>query len=207
MPDELSLDSVYTKLNLGCGDRPEKKFPRPWLNVNLESPYADVACDVRSLPAEWAGRFEEVRASHLLEHLYFGQWRTTLMGWIRVLRPGGLLRIIVPDLDIVVRDLARGYDDAGKAALSHRETTPVLAQLYGVGYDDPATDDRWRHRILDNREILGVVLEDVGLEEVSDYDHRDDPAFTLGIRDDSQNRFSLLMRARKPVSGKEGVDR
>jgi predicted SAM-dependent methyltransferase len=46
----------------------------------------------------------EINASHVLEHLgYNGELQATLKGFYRVLKPGGRLRISVPDLEILCR--------------------------------------------------------------------------------------------------------
>jgi predicted SAM-dependent methyltransferase len=44
---------------------------------------------------------EEIRCSHLLEHLSFHEAGEALKEWNRVLKPGGRLRIAVPDMDKV----------------------------------------------------------------------------------------------------------
>lgn len=193
------LNPEITKLNLGCGNCPEKLFPRPWWNVDLENPLADEEHDARALPLEWTARFFEVRASHILEHTFIKEWPAIIQEWCRVLRPGGILRIIVPDLDIVLRCLQDGVDMKGRRALSLRETTAALAQLYGIGYDDPSTDARWRHRIIVSGPMLADFLSSLGcLENIAIYKTEEDPAAVHGIRDDSQNPFSVHVVARKP---------
>ena len=50
-----------------------------------------------------SGSIDEIRASHVLEHFGWRDVHAVLGEWYRVLRPGGLLRIAVPDLDRIVR--------------------------------------------------------------------------------------------------------
>lgn len=45
------------------------------------------------------GSVDEIRASHILEHFDFTQAQDALKEWTRVLKPGGRIRIAVPDLD------------------------------------------------------------------------------------------------------------
>lgn len=53
--------NTYTKLNLGSGDNPLSKFPLPWLNVDIKvGAAASYISDVRVLPPEWTGVFDEV---------------------------------------------------------------------------------------------------------------------------------------------------
>lgn len=42
---------------------------------------------------------DEIRASHILEHFTFAEARDALTEWVRVLKPGGRIRLAVPDFD------------------------------------------------------------------------------------------------------------
>jgi len=188
----------YTKLNLACGSKVKNKLPKPWLNVDLAGETADFVCDITHLPAKWSNKFDEVRASHVLEHFFLKEMDQILQEWIRVLSPNGILRIIVPDLEVIATGLATGQDSKGRAVISIDKTTPILAQIYGVGYDNPQTENRWRHHFIFNKAALIELLQRQLLaEKVAVYNQKDDPASILGINDDSQNSFSLCVMARK----------
>jgi SAM-dependent methyltransferase len=83
---------VALKLNLGCG---YSRYPG-WTGVDI-SPDAEpqVLSDVRSLPFEDESA-DEVYASHVLEHFSYDE--PVLEEWWRVLKPGGRITVIVPDL-------------------------------------------------------------------------------------------------------------
>lgn len=51
------------------------------------------------------GSVDEIRASHVLEHFSHREVPAVLADWARALKPGGLLRVAVPDFEQV----ARGY--------------------------------------------------------------------------------------------------
>lgn len=189
---------TYTKLNLGSGDNSLSKFPIPWLNVDIKVGIADYISDVRVLPLKWTGVFDEVRASHVLEHLFLAEWQPALQEWVRVLKPGGILRIIVPDLDIVIKCLLQGHDKKLRPAISGKGPTPVLAQIFGLGYENPETEERWRHRIIVNKDALIEALsQHLELAGIKPYPQNLDPGCKLGIKDDSQNQFSLCVQAQK----------
>lgn len=80
------------KLNLGCGPQLMKGF----VNVDSsEEEKPDVVADVVKLPYE-DDSVDEIFASHILEHI---DWRVpALEEWHRVLKPGGLITVCVPDL-------------------------------------------------------------------------------------------------------------
>ena len=46
---------------------------------------------------------DEIRASHILEHFAFGEVPKVLAEWVRVLKPGALIKIAVPDFDKITR--------------------------------------------------------------------------------------------------------
>ncbi len=186
------------KLNLACGSKIKSKLPKPWLNIDLAGEAADFICDITRLPAEWSNKFDEVRASHVLEHFFLKEMDRILQEWIRVLSPNGMLRIIVPDSEIIATGLVAGQDSKGRAGISINKTTPILTQIYGAGYDDPLTENRWRHRFIFGKATLMELLQrQPFIEKIVIYDQKDDPASILGINDDSQNPFSLCVMARK----------
>jgi len=87
-------------LNVGCGER----FRRDWTNVDFRSRGSAVqSCDVtKGLPFDDAS-FDLVYHSHLLEHLRREQAAPFLSECHRVLRSGGIIRVVVPDLERIVR--------------------------------------------------------------------------------------------------------
>lgn len=60
----------------------------------------DVVCDVRKLPVE-DQKFDIVFSSHTLEHFAWGKVDKILKEWSRVLKVGGELRLVVPNLRYV----------------------------------------------------------------------------------------------------------
>ena len=60
--------------------------------------------DVRDPLPFATGSYEAIYASHLLEHLYLDDALRLLHECFRVLRPGGVLRLVVPDLGAIVRE-------------------------------------------------------------------------------------------------------
>ena len=47
---------------------------------------------------------DAIYSSHTLEHLYLNEAQTLLTQCLRVLRPGGILRIVVPDLNAIIAE-------------------------------------------------------------------------------------------------------
>ena len=99
-------------LNLGCGNR----FHPEWSNVDIESNSKYVqAYDLRKgIPFE-KNSFQAVYHSHLLEHIPRHQLDFFLNECIRVLKPNGILRIAIPDLEQIAKQylkvMEEGYNN------------------------------------------------------------------------------------------------
>ena len=87
-------------LNVGCG----RRYDRRWVNLDLASRDASVVqYDVNKGIPFADGSFDAVYHSHVLEHLKPDQGERLLKECFRVLAPGGVLRIVVPDLETIAR--------------------------------------------------------------------------------------------------------
>lgn len=85
------------KVNAGCGQHK----PPGWIGIDLNGP-ADIHASVMALPFR-TGIADRIFASHLLEHLdYFRQVPLALAEFRRILRPGGVLCVICPDVERTV---------------------------------------------------------------------------------------------------------
>ena len=82
------------KLNLGGGNQKIPGF------VNIDRLNGQEAYP---LPAYADGSVDEIRASHILEHFGHREVPEVLKEWVRVLKPGGVLRVAVPDFDYIVQ--------------------------------------------------------------------------------------------------------
>jgi predicted SAM-dependent methyltransferase len=116
------------RLNLGSGwdNRPG------FLNIDLHDFHRpDLVGDVRALPQLPSGRYEEIVAQDILEHLERDEVPTTLREWRRLLSVGGRLWLRVPDLLALTRWL---QDD--DAADRHRQVMHFLfgTQAYNGDY-------------------------------------------------------------------------
>jgi SAM-dependent methyltransferase len=142
-------------LNLGCGTR----LDAGWTNVDFVACAPGVAAhDLRRgvpFPDE---TFEVVYHSHVLEHFPRTAARAFLRECRRVLKTGGVLRIVVPDLE----EIARTYLDAlERAAAGDARWADnyeyVLLELYDQAVRDrPGGElgDYWRQTEIPNLEFV-----------------------------------------------------
>ena len=97
-------------LNVGCGSR----FYRgePWVNLDVAPVDASVMrWDVSAgFPME-ADTFDVVYLSQVLEHFPEKDGSRLAAECYRVLKPGGILRVVVPDLEGICREYLRNLDE------------------------------------------------------------------------------------------------
>lgn len=175
------------RLNIGSGQKVMPGF----LNLDAQTfPGVTQIEDARHLPFE-TGTVDYVYACHILEH--FGRWETeaVLGEWVRVLKPGGLIRVSVPDFDAVVRHYR-----------THGRIDDVMGLLCGGqrnSYD--------HHGCVFNEDRLHTLLRAAGLTWVRRYDWRatehanvDDysQAYLPHLDKEGGMHMSLNMEGRRP---------
>jgi predicted SAM-dependent methyltransferase len=115
-------------------------------------PCVDHVGNARDLSRFETGIFSEIYASHVLEHFDFtGELVAALKEWHRVLAPGGMLHVSVPDMDV----LARLFLDRQRLSKEYRFT--VMCMMFG-GHGDQYD----YHYIGFNEEFLRDYLLSVG---------------------------------------------
>lgn len=97
------------RLNIGCG----RHYHADWVNLDLQSDDPAVVChDVTQGIPFSDDQFDVVYHSHILEHLDPEQGRELISECYRVLKPGGVLRIVVPNLEEIAKLYLSMHDRA-----------------------------------------------------------------------------------------------
>lgn len=158
-----------------------------WTILNIApGPHVDVVGSCTDLSMFKSGAVAEVYASHVLEHLgYVDELPRALAEIYRILEPGGIVRISVPDLMTLCAQLLS--PEFGTA-----ERFRLMRFMFG-GQED-AHDF---HKVGLTDEFLAMFLGRVGFSDIK-------RVSSFGLFEDySQMRFrgvpiSLNMQARKP---------
>lgn len=116
---------------------------------------------------------EEIVASHVLEHFSHRDVEAVLKHWVAKLKPGGKVRLAVPDFE--------------KLATLYLEGAPVNVQGYVMGGHNDADD---RHGIIFDRELLTELMITCGLERIGPW--------ASDIPGCSQDALSLNLQGFKP---------
>jgi len=143
------------KLNIGCGGR---KLPG-YIGVDAvaERTAADIVATAENipLPDECA---EEIIALHLWEHFYKWQCDDVIKEWRRLLKPGGMLVLELPNLIKCCQNVIDGKFVAGKH--------PDQLGMWGL-YGDPRDNDSFMaHRWAWSPQYLTEFLKAKGFIKI-----------------------------------------
>ena len=95
-------------LNVGCGD----KFHTAWTNIDMasHSPHVQVHNLLKGFPYG-ENQFDALYHSQVLEHFPKEKAPDFLRECFRVLKPGGIVRVVVPDLENIVSEYLRHLNE------------------------------------------------------------------------------------------------
>lgn len=114
-PDSMPLRRALTKkkgqkkiVDLGCGESRYETDEGDVLTVDIRDEVKpDYRADLRKLPFA-TEEFDVVYSSHTLEHFPRSDVGNVLDEWIRILKPDGELRLILPNLEWAAAEISKG---------------------------------------------------------------------------------------------------
>jgi predicted SAM-dependent methyltransferase len=116
-------------LNVGCGD----KFHNNWVNIDMVSSSPDVmaANILKGMPFP-DNHFNVVYHSQVLEHIPKEKAEDFIRECYRVLKPGGIIRIVVPDLENIVDEYKKNLNEnlSNPNALSEANYDWIMLEMY-----------------------------------------------------------------------------
>lgn len=144
------------KLHIGCG----KNYLAGWVNADI-TPFAELIIFL-----QWRIPFRDeslslVFSEHVLEHVSLHVAKKHLRELHRVLKPGGIVRIAMPDLD----DIISCYLDDWKRAdwVNWPEYSYVQSRVQAINM----AFREWGHQYLYNREEIVRLLAEAGFSKIN----------------------------------------
>ncbi len=157
------------KLNIGGGDPKDEHYAEREGYVLI-----DRSVGKEAYPLDYPdGSVDEIYASHVLEHFPYESVQDVVNDWVRVLKPGGQLKIAVPDFAFLAEHYGKKSD--------------INLQGFIMGGH---TDDNDKHESIFDKDSLKETLANAGLQRIGEWQP--------DVRDCASLKFSCNYMGFKP---------
>ena len=150
-PDFPDTNIVGTNIHLGCGTINQEAF------INIDGfpfPHIHYVRGISDLSIFSNNSVDLIYASHCLEHFHYSEIINVLKEWQRVLKKGGVLRLSVPNLDLLLKI----YYANGK------NPDTIIPQLLG------GQDNKYNfHYMVFNKINLSDKLNEAGFSDLNEW--------------------------------------
>ncbi|WP_333464913.1 galactose-binding domain-containing protein [Microcoleus sp. T3_B1] len=149
IPEKMNISRESIYLHLGCGNLDHPEF----INIDIRpAPHIDYVRAIDDLSIFADESVDLIYASHCLEHFSHIEIPRILKEWHRVLKVDGILRLAVPDLDLIIKM----YHDHGNCIGA------ILGRLMG-GQD---YEFNYHKTIFNQASLEHLLLEVANFKEV-----------------------------------------
>ena len=187
------LSEKHGRLHLGCGLRPMPD----WLNVDGNgAPHVDLRWDLRVPLPLASGSCRLIYSEHVLEHLVREEADKFLIECCRLLKPGGKLRLGVPDAELYLQaytegrtEFFKGLGHLGGAVKELTHPIDVVNQMFRMG---------GAHQFAWDFAALASALEHAGFSDVQRRTSGDASSAELCLDDPEHEFETLYVEAIKP---------
>lgn len=141
------------KLHLGCGT----KHIDGYTNIDVRYlPGVDEVNNIKFLRNYKANSVDIIYACHVLEHFSRWEYKTVLNRWFELLKPGGILRLAVPNFS---------------AICSHYVKNGDLPTIMGLLYGGQDYDENYHYTTFDYNSINNDLTQ-IGFSNIVEYNHK-----------------------------------
>jgi SAM-dependent methyltransferase len=176
---------MHLQLHLGCG----KRYIPGFLHIDLDDfPHISHRTRIDRLPMFFDETVDLIYCCHALEYFDRIEAAGALAEWYRVLKPGGILRLAVPDFAALVS----AYKETGNL-------NEILGPLYGRMIVRSAQGNQViYHRTAYDFESLEAICLNAGFRSVHRYDwrqtiHKDFDDFSQAYKPHMDKENGLLI--------------
>jgi predicted SAM-dependent methyltransferase len=180
--------SELRRLNWGCGNCVEPG----WINSDVkDAPGVDICCDIRDgLPLpDWS--IDYTVSIHALPELPYGKLVPALQELRRVLKPGGVLRLGLPDLNKGIDAYRRGDRSYFLVPDEHARSLGAKFVVHMIWYG--------HSRSLFTHDLIAELLETAGYGDITHCGFRETKSsFADIVTLDNRPAESLFVEASNP---------
>lgn len=140
-----------------------ESFEHLMLDIDPETK-PDICCDARKMGELAIGQFDAIYCAHNLEHYYRHDVKTVLTGFLHVLKPGGFVYAVVPDLmQLMHETVTRNLDIDDVLYQSPAGPIMVLDVLYGYSVEiERRGIDFFAHKTGYSKKSLAMAMKRAG---------------------------------------------
>jgi predicted SAM-dependent methyltransferase len=146
-----------TLLNVGCGPFPNKSF------INLDycwTPEIDICWDITRKPYPLkSSSLEGIYTEHCLEHIGLSDFEKNMHEFFRLLKPGGTVRIIMPDGEIYLDIYQKRKNGENIQMPFEKEYISPMARINGIFRNHG-------HRFIYDFHTVKKLLEKAGFKDI-----------------------------------------
>ena len=160
-------------LNVGCGFVGQRLHPSfqggEWRELRLDIDPAvnpDIVCSMIDMNPLASGSIDAIWSSHNLEHLHRHEVPVALAEFLRVLRPGGMLLLTMPDLQKIAELVAAGELE-DEAYLSPSGPIAPLDMIFGHSASLAQGNLHMAHKTGFTARTLNQLLAEAGFAEIA----------------------------------------
>lgn len=189
--DGYVTQSAPRRLNWGCGDH----LGAGWINSDRKpDPGIDLVADIGAGLPLAEDSIDYVVSVHALPELSYREQLPALRELLRVLRPGGVLRLALPDLDRAIDAYREGHRDYFQVSAEEARSDGgrLISHVLWFGYS----------RTLFTADFAAELLERAGFERIERHPYRRTGSpFGAIVVLDNREEESFYIEARKPRGG------
>lgn len=142
------------KLHIGCGN----KYLDGYKHVDVyKYKHIDFTTDAKDLSMILDNEVDEIYACHVLEHFHKDEIKIVLKEWYRVLKKGGVLRLAVPNFEMIVEEYSENKN---------------LNKLLGLLYGGQNYKYNFHYTVFDYK-LLKQYLEENNFIDINYYDWKE----------------------------------
>ena len=182
-------------LNIGCGQHPHREF------VNLDyiwRPMIDICWDIsRKLPLP-SESMKGIFSEHCFEHVSINKFDFVLSECMRILEPGGCIRISVPDGELYLKGYVNIIDGDSSIKLPYSDTDSYEG-IYSPIISINRIFRDWGHIFIYDFDMLTKLLQKNGFENIRKESFSTSRDKKLLIDREFRKIESLYVEATKPA--------
>lgn len=149
-------------LNIGCGNN----YHHEWVNLDISSQSPEVIVhDLRyKLPFKDSS-FDACYSSHVLEHLSQDEAKQMIEECFRVLKPNGIIRVVIPDLEAIVKKYIQLLEEIKSGKLEKQDDYDwMMLEMYDQTVRSYNGGEMGRYLSKRNITNKDFIISRIGLE-------------------------------------------